>query len=125
MILFQIRRTNLPTRSAAGRQGRIYAAAYVASVVLAACMLSACASRPQSGPVASAAALYPDLNDPPPNVAVRADDMAQLKARLVQLRDDQERAATEQHALHQAGDIEPSAPIDDEPLESAVFTFRR
>ena len=125
MILFQIRRTKLPTRSAAGRQGRIYAAAYVASVVLAACMLSACASRPQSGPVTSAAAQYPDLNDPPPNVAVRADDMAQIKARLVRLRDDQERAATEQQALHQAGDIEPSAPIDDEPLESSAFTFRR
>jgi hypothetical protein len=51
--------------------------------------------------------------------------MAQIKARLVQLRDDQERAATAQQALHQAGDIEPSTPIDDEPLESAVFTFRR
>jgi hypothetical protein len=51
--------------------------------------------------------------------------MAQIKARLVQLRDDQERAATAQQAVHQAGDIEPSTPIGDEPLESATFTFRR
>ena len=98
MILFQIQRTKLPTRSAAGRQGRIYAAAHVASVVLVACMLSACANRPQSGPVPSAAALYPDLNDPPPSVAMHADDAAQIKARLVQLRDDQERAAAEQQS---------------------------
>ena len=98
MILFQTQRTKLPTRSAAGRQGWINAAALVASVVLVACMLSACASRLQSGPVASAAALYPDLNDPPSNIAVHADDSAQIKAGLIQLRDDQERAAAVQQS---------------------------
>ena len=123
MILFQTQRAKLPTRSAAGRQGRICTAA--ASVALVACMLSACASRLQSDPVPSAAALYPDLNDPPPGVAMHADDAGQIKARLIQLRDDQERAAAEQQALQEAGDIEPSAPIDDQPLQSAAFAFRR
>ena len=123
IIQFETQRTKLPTGSAAGRRGRINTAAFVASVALIAPILTACSS--QSVPATSAAAQYPDLNDPPPNVAVRADDMAQIKARLVRLRDDQERAATEQQALHQAGDIEPSAPIDDEPLESSAFTFRR
>jgi hypothetical protein len=40
------------------------------------------------------------LNDPPPTVALRVDQAAQIKAELIQVRDDQERAATEQQALH-------------------------
>ena len=125
MIHPQIHRTRLPARSAAGWRSRINTAAFVASVALIAHVLAACSSPSQSVPVASNAAFYPDLNDPPPNVAEHADDAAQLKARLIQLRDNQERAATEQHTLHQAGGIEPLAPIEDEPPVSMLFTFRR
>jgi hypothetical protein len=123
MILFQTKGTDLPTRSAAGRQRRIGTAALAVSVALVAHMLSACSSPSQSVPLTSATALYPDLNDPPPSVAEHADDPAKIKARLIQLRDDQERAAAEQQAS--VGGIEPSAPIDDQPLESAAFTLRR
>ena len=119
MILFPIQRTKLPTRSAAGRRGRIYAAAHVASVVLVACMLSACANRLQSGPVPSAAALYPDLNDPPPSVAMHAADAAQIKAGLIQLRDDQERAAAEQHSAVVDTSLTPWAGDDESLAEGA------
>jgi hypothetical protein len=40
------------------------------------------------------------LNDPPPTVALRVDQVAQIKAELIQVRDDQERAAAAQQALH-------------------------
>jgi len=99
MIRFQIQRTKLPTGSAAGRRGRINTAALVASVALIAQILSACSS--QSVPATSAAAQYPDLNDTPPGSArVRADQVAQIKAELIQARDDQQRAAVQQLALH-------------------------
>jgi hypothetical protein len=48
------------------------------------------------------AAQYPDLNDPPPSAEVRADQVAEIKAELIQARDDQERAAAQQQALHRA-----------------------
>jgi hypothetical protein len=99
MIQFQTQRTK-PTRSAAGRRGRINTAAFVASVTLIAQMLSACTGLPQSVPAAGAAAQYPDLNDPPPGVALRTDQVAQIKAQLIQARDDQERAAAQQLTLH-------------------------
>jgi hypothetical protein len=74
----------------------------VGSVALIAQILSACSS--QSVPATSAAAQYPDLTDPPPSIRrVSADQVAQIKAELIQLRDDQERAARQQQAaLHQA-----------------------
>ena len=97
MIRFQIRRTKLPTRSAAGRRGRINTVAFVTSVALSAQMLSACSS--QSSPAAVVAA-YPDLNDPKPTAEVRADQVAQIKAELIQVRDDQERAAAQQRTPH-------------------------
>jgi hypothetical protein len=100
MIRFQTRRTK-PTRSAAGRRGRINTAAFVASMTLIAQILSACSSLPQSVPAMSAAAQYPDLNDQPPRVALlRADQVAQIKADLIQARDDQERAVSQQLTLH-------------------------
>jgi hypothetical protein len=99
MIRFQTERTKLLTRSAAGRRGQINTAAFVASVALIAQILSACSS--QSVPATSAAAQYPNLNDPPPSGGgVRADQVAQIKAELVQVRDGQERAAAQQQALH-------------------------
>ena len=97
MIRFQIQRTKLPTRSAAGRRGWINTAAFVASVALIAQILSACS---QSFPAASVAAQYPDLNDPTPRAGVRADQVAQIKAEMIQVRDDQERAAARQQTLH-------------------------
>jgi hypothetical protein len=100
MIRFQTQRTK-PTRSAAGRRGRINTAALVAAVTLIAQILSACSSLPPSVPPTSAAAQYPDLNDPPPRVALlRADQVAQIKADLIQARDDQERTTSQQLALH-------------------------
>ena len=96
MIRFQTQRTKLPTRSAAGRRGWINTAAFVASVALIAQILSACS---QSFPAASVAAQYPDLNDPTPGAGVRADQVAQIKAELIQVRDDQERAAALQQTL--------------------------
>jgi hypothetical protein len=97
MIRFQTQRTKLPTRSAAGRRGWINTAAFVASVALIAQILSACS---QSFPAASVAAQYPDLNDPTPRAGVRADQVAQIKAEMIQVRDDQERAAARQQTLH-------------------------
>jgi hypothetical protein len=79
-------------------------------------MLSACSSsRLQSGPATSAAALYPDLNEPPPSVAMHADDAAQIKARLIALRENQERAAAGQQATVVNTSPEPWAG-DDSPL---------
>ena len=97
MIRFQTQRTKLPTRSAAGRRGWINTAAFVASVALIAQIPTACS---QSFPAASVAAQYPDLNDPTPKAGVRGDQVAQLKAELIQLRDNQERAAALQQALY-------------------------
>jgi len=97
MIRFQTQRTKLPTRSAAGRRGWINTAAFVASVALIAQILSACS---QSFPAASVAAQYPDLNDPTPRAGVRADQVAQIKAEMIQVRDDQEHAAARQQTLH-------------------------
>jgi len=68
----------------------------LASLTQIAQILSACSSQPATG----AAAQYPNLNDPMPSVALRADQVAQTKAELNQLRDDQVRAAVQQLALH-------------------------
>ena len=88
IIQVETQRTTLPTGSAAGRRGRIYTAALVGSVALIAQILSACSS--QSAPATSAAAQYPDLSDPPLSTRrVRADQVAEIKAELIQLRDDQ------------------------------------
>ena len=97
MIRFQ-NQTTKPTRSAAGRRGRIHTIAFVASVTLIAQMLSACSSQPL--PAIGATAQYPNLNDPMPSVALREDQVAQTKAELIQLRDDQVRAVALQLALH-------------------------
>ena len=95
MIRFQTQTTRLPTRSAVGMRGRINAAAFVALVALTAQLLSACSNLPTT----SAAAQYPDLNDPTPRAAaVRADELAQLKAELIRVRDDHERAAAYKQA---------------------------
>jgi hypothetical protein len=123
MIRFQTYKAKLPTRSAAGRRGRISTAASVAAMTSIAHILSACSSPSQSVPVVSAA-LYPDLNDPPPSVWMHADEAAQIKAKLIALRDDQERVA-EQQTLRHAGGVEPSTPTNDEPPVSAEFTLRR
>jgi hypothetical protein len=97
MIRFQTQSTTLPTGSAAGRRGRINPAVFVGFVALIAQILSACSS--QSAPATSAVAQYPDLTDPPPSTPrVRADQVAQMKAELIQLRDDQLRAAAQQQA---------------------------
>jgi hypothetical protein len=100
IIQVETQRTTLPTGSAAGRRGRINTAALVGSVALIAQILSACSS--QSAPATSAAAQYPDLSDPPLSTRrVRADQVAEIKAELIQLRDDQLRvAAQQQAALH-------------------------
>jgi hypothetical protein len=70
----------------------------VASLTQIAQILSACATQP--APVTGAVAQYPDLNDPMPGVALRADEVARTKADLIQLRDDQVRAAVQQLAFH-------------------------
>ena len=71
-------------------------AAFVASVALIAQPLSACSNLPTTG----AAAQYPDLNDPTSTAAaVRADELAQLKAELTRIRDDHDRAAAYQQVL--------------------------
>jgi hypothetical protein len=98
MICFQS--TKLPTRSAVGRPDRIKSTAFVASVALIAQILSACSIGPQSVSATSAVAQYPDLNDLQPRAEVRADQVAQIKAELIQVRDDQERAAAQQQAPH-------------------------
>ena len=97
MIRFQTQRTK-PTRSAAGRRGRIHTIAFVASLTQIAQILSACSSQPV--PATGAAAQYPNLNDPMPSVALRADQVAQTKAALIQVHDDQVLAAAQQLAFH-------------------------
>jgi hypothetical protein len=99
MIQLQTQRTKLPTRSAAGRRGPINTTAFVVCAALIAQILSAC-SNLQSFPATSIAGQYPDLNDPPPTAGVRADQAAQIKAELIQVRDDQVRVAAQQQALH-------------------------
>ena len=87
-----------PARSAVGRRGRTRTAAFVASVALTAQILSACSSSrsfPEDGFTA-----YPNLNDPTPTARVSADQVAQIKAELIQARDDQERIATQQQTPH-------------------------
>ena len=100
MIRFQTQSTRLPTRSAVGRPDRIKTAAFVASVALTAQILSACSIVPESASATSAVAQYPDLNDVPPRAEVRADQVARIEAELIQVRDDQERAATLRQGLH-------------------------
>ena len=97
MIRLQIHTTNLPTRTAAGRQ--IRTAAFVASAALIVQMLSACSDLRQSSPETSVATQYPDLNDPTPAAEVRADQVARIKAELLQVRDNQVRAAIQQQAF--------------------------
>jgi hypothetical protein len=87
MIQLQTQKTKLPTRSAAGRRGPINTAAFVASVALIAQILSACAVPLQSFSTTGGPA--PDLNDPTPTAAtVRTDELTQLKAELIRIRDD-------------------------------------
>jgi len=100
MIQLQFQ-SKLPTRSAVGRRGPINTATFVASVALAAQILSACSSG-RSFPGDGFAA-YPDLNDPTPTAGVHADQVAQIKADLIQLRDNQERVAARQQALRVSG----------------------
>jgi hypothetical protein len=95
MIQLQAQRAKLPTRSAAGRRGPINTATFVVCAALIAQMLSAC-SNLQSFPATNVAGQYPDLNDPPPMAEVRADQVAQIKAELIQVRDNQQRAAAQQ-----------------------------
>jgi hypothetical protein len=90
--------TRWQARSAVGRRGRIKTAAFVTSVALTAQILSACSSS-RSFPEDSFAA-YPNLNDPTPKAGVSADQVAQIKAELIQARDDQERIATQQQTPH-------------------------
>jgi len=99
MIRFQTQRTKVPTRAAAGRPGRMHMAAFAAAIALIAQILSACSSPPQSVSATSVAAQYPDLNDPPPMAEVTAGQVAQIKAELLQVRDNQVRAAIQQQAF--------------------------
>ena len=99
MIRFQTQRASSPTRSAVGRRAWIKTAAFAASVALVAQILSACSIVPESVSVSNAAAQYPDLNESLPRAEVRADQVAQIKAELIQVRDDQLRAAIQQQAL--------------------------
>jgi hypothetical protein len=98
MIQLQTQRTKLPTRSAVGRRGPINTVTFVVCAALIAQVLSAC-SNLQSFPAASIAGQYPDLNDPPPTAEVRADQVAQIKAELIQVRDNQERSAAQRQAF--------------------------
>ena len=100
MTQLQTHRAKLPTRAAAVRRGRISTAALVASMALIAQILSACSNSPQSFSAAAVAAQYPDLNEPPPMAEVTADQVAHIKAELIQARDEQERGAAQQQALH-------------------------
>ena len=92
MIRFQNQNAKSQTLSAAERRRRINAVALVASTALIAQIFSACSG--QSVPATSAGAQYPDLNDTLPRASLQADQVAQMKAKLVQVRDEtQERAA--------------------------------
>ena len=99
MIRFQTQITKVPTRASVGKPSRISMVAFVASIALIAQILSACSSSPQSVSATSFAAQYPDLNDPPPMAEVTADQVAQIKAELLQVRDNQVRAAIQQQAF--------------------------
>jgi hypothetical protein len=99
MIQLQTQKTKLPTRSAAGRRRPTNTAAFLASAVLIAQILSACSDLHQSFPATGVAGQYPDLNDPPPMAGVRVDEVAQIKTELIQVRDNQERAAARQEAF--------------------------
>ena len=99
MIRFQTQRTKVPTRAAVGRPGRMHMAAFAAAIALIAQILSACTSPPQSVSATSVAAQYPDLNDPPPTAEGTAGQVAQIKAELLQVRDNQVRAAIQQQAF--------------------------
>ena len=115
MISFQIQKTKLPTRSAVGKQGPIATAAFVASVALIAQLLSACSNLPTT----SAAARYPDLNDPTPTAAVHADELEQLKAELIRIRDDHERAAARQR--HSVRPVSTALDQNSPDVEPGVF----
>jgi len=115
MIQLQSQRTKLPIRAAAGRRYRISTAA---SVALIAQILSACSSPPQSFSASSVTAQYQDLDDlPPPAAEMRADQIAQLKAELIQVRDEQGRVA-----VRQQRSVRPS-PAPTSGVESAVFSL--
>jgi hypothetical protein len=77
----------------------MHMAAFAAAIALIAQILSACSSPPQSVSATSVAAQYPDLNDPPPMAEVTAGQVAQIKAELLQVRDNQVRAAIQQQAF--------------------------
>jgi hypothetical protein len=102
-MIHQFQTQRLPTRSAVGRRGRTNTAAFVTSVALMAHLLSACSIPLQSVSQTSTAVQYPDLNDPPSMAEVRADQVAQIKAEMIQVRDDQERAAVRQQTPHTSG----------------------
>jgi hypothetical protein len=118
MIQLQTQRTKLPIRAAAGRRCRISAAALIVSLALIAQILSACSSPSQLFSATSVAARYPDLNDlPPPAAGVSADQVAQIKAKLIQARDDQERvAARQQNSVR-------LSPVLTSGIEPAVFSL--
>jgi hypothetical protein len=97
MIRLQTRTTNPSTRSAAGRQ--IRTAALFASASLIVQILSACSDLHQISPETSGAAEYPNMNDPTPTAEVREDQVARIKAELIQVRDNQVRAAIQQQAF--------------------------
>jgi len=99
MNQLQTHRTTLPTRSAVGRRGPFVMGAFVACAALVAQLLSACSDLHQSSPETSVARPYPDLSDPLPPAAVRADEVAQIKSDLIQVRDSQERVAAQQQAF--------------------------
>jgi len=102
MIQLQTQKTKLPTRSAVGRRGLINTAALAACTVLVAQILSACAVPLQSSSTTGGPASYPDLNDPTPTAtAARPDELAQLKAELIRIRDDHQRIAVRQQAFTQ------------------------
>jgi hypothetical protein len=118
MIQLQSQRTKLPIRAAAGRRYRTGMASLLASLALIAQILSACSSQPQSFSANSVAAQYPDLNDlAPPAAEVRADQVAQLKAELIQVRDEQERVAGRQQRS-----VRP-LPAPTSGIEPAVFSL--
>jgi hypothetical protein len=99
MIRFQSQKIKLPSRSTAGKRVGITKPAFLAAVALVAQTLAGC-SFPQSLPETGVAAQYPDLNDRPPMADARVDQVAQIKAELMQVRDDQERVAAQQRASH-------------------------
>jgi hypothetical protein len=105
------------TAPAEAGRGRISTAALVASAALIAQILSACSNPPQSFSATSVAAQYPDLNDRPPLAEVSADQVAQIKAEPIHLRDNPEHAAVrQQHSVR-------PAPAPTPRIEPAVFSL--